>query len=136
MIYVEVSGLRRKKFKLILKEACYFYLAKLNVTKRTIPVDISIIMCDMAHEGLCDFNHDYQYPEFEISINRDSSDQEMLESLAHEMVHVKQFLKKQIRNVNGVYHWMGQVSMDNEWEKEAYELESILYKEFMNEKFE
>jgi len=135
MIYVEVSGTRKKYLKLLIKEACYFYLYKLKVTKRTIPLDIRIVLCDISHEGLCDFNHDYQFPEFELSLNRNIDEPKILSTLAHEVVHLKQFLRKEIKNVNGVYHWKKQVALNEEWEEEAYHMENILYKEFINEKF-
>ena len=64
---------------------------------------------------------------------------EMIQNLAHEMVHAKQFMKKEL-NVD-TRKWKGRVykskasdPWDTElpWEKEAYRVEKTLYKNYIN----
>jgi hypothetical protein len=64
---------------------------------------------------------------------------EMIQNLAHEMVHAKQYLKKELNMENR--KWKGRVykSKENDpwdmklpWEKEAYKVEKVLYKNYIN----
>ena len=67
--------------------------------------------------------------------NRKLSFIEMMKSLTHEMVHARQIFRKQLTN-NGVHRtWNGQSAdhysyEESPWEKEAYELEEKLFKEW------
>ena len=63
----------------------------------------------------------------------------MIQNLAHEMVHAKQYLKKELNMENR--KWKGRVykSKENDpwdmklpWEKEAYKVEKVLYKNYIN----
>ena len=78
--------------------------------------------------------------EFSILIERDLSDNLLLRTLAHEMVHVKQHAKGELRcslrhaNLN---RWKGETIDDDKvkyrdlpWEKEAFSMERPLVKEF------
>jgi hypothetical protein len=54
--------------------------------------------------------------------------QELIATIVHEMIHVKQYARKELRNVNGRTMWKtkdySDVNyMDTPWEKEAYKLE-------------
>ena len=61
-------------------------------------------------------------------------DDEMIKTLAHEMVHVKQFLRKELKEVRHQLYWLGEPSDKEEWEDEAYLMEEQLYNEYMNER--
>ena len=128
MIYVEVSG--TKKIKL-LTEACYFYLSRLNIYKKTIPLDIYIHVCRMVISGHCAFNHDFKEPEITISLNNKLSEEELLITLAHELVHARQFIRKQQTNEGRIHYWKGVATDNEEWEVEAYELEQNLYSDYL-----
>lgn len=85
--------------------------------------------------GYCNYT-DYDYPthrEFVIEINKNLSYHHQVETLAHEMVHLKQFARNEwkMHNREGVYSWMGKRMYIPEdkyseryrklpWEKEAY----------------
>lgn len=56
---------------------------------------------------------------------------EMMQTLAHEMVHARQFLRGELTN-NGAWKWKGRnadgYDYENQpWEKEAYRLEKELF---------
>lgn len=58
---------------------------------------------------------------------------EMMQTLAHEMVHARQFIRGQLRN-EGYWAWKGRKADNYEyenqpWEKEAYRLEKELFLE-------
>ncbi len=60
--------------------------------------------------------------------------EELGSTLAHEMVHVKQFAKGQFQNDGGKYYWMGKritkrvKYLDQPWEQEAFARQEILFR--------
>ena len=69
------------------------------------------------------------------------TDKDMLRNLAHEMVHAKQFLRKELTET--MDKWKGIVFtasnednyyLESPWEREAYGMESILYTTYMEKK--
>jgi hypothetical protein len=93
--------------------------------------------------GYCSISGDVKKPrEFEIEI--DSSKDHILEDLlvwlAHEFVHIKQFVRLELFDyVSGGVQWKSRsfssTSINEEtapWEKEAYRLEHKLYLQFKN----
>ena len=60
--------------------------------------------------------------------------EELMQNLAHEMVHVKQFFRKELDGSNWQFKWKGRnangYKYENQpWEREAYKLEEKLYKQ-------
>ncbi len=59
---------------------------------------------------------------------------ELGSTLAHEMVHVKQFAKGHFQIVDGKYFWMGKrvtkrvKYLDQPWEREAFSKQEILFR--------
>lgn len=80
--------------------------------------------------------------DFEISIDRSLCRREMLLALAHEMVHLKQYAKGELKDYvkpARMIGWMGEKFLEEEldyweqpWEIEAYGREKGLYFKFMN----
>ena len=103
-------------------------------------IDIEIVMkSKMKDLGSCMvsyYNDWYQPREFEIELRKYRSLKLTLLTLAHEMVHLKQFAKKEL-NCDQT-RWMGK-SFDSEnvsyhdypWEVEANSMECILYTLYM-----
>lgn len=59
---------------------------------------------------------------------------EMMQTLAHEMVHVKQYFRKELDGTGCKFKWKGRnadgYQYENQpWEREAFKLEKGLYKE-------
>ena len=136
MIKIEFTGTKSEKLKQFLTDACMFYTKQLGFRKRKRQLDINI---NIGREddilGLCEFNQDYIWPEIDIHINRDSSKEEMLKTLAHELTHAKQFLRKELaQKRDGKMYWKGTQSDKQEWEDEAYIMEEQLYNEYVNER--
>ena len=72
--------------------------------------------------------------QFEIELDKKLSIKEMVTALCHEMVHVKQFARKEMVDgiETGVARWKSKkISLDTNywdlpWEKEAYRMEKKL----------
>lgn len=133
MITIKVTGSGSKKRTLAIEHACRFYLKKLGFRKRKRELEIHIrFVKDMTEMGLCDFNDDFMFPEFDIDINKSLSEEDVLRTIAHELVHAKQFIRKELRYREHDTLWKGKPSTKEEWEIEAYVTELILYNEYIN----
>ena len=82
-----------------------------------------------------DYNLSGKPREFIIDINLNQTEEEILRTLAHEMVHVKQYAKGQLDDEGR--HWCGE-KLYNElqyheqpWEIEAHDIGDILLMEYM-----
>lgn len=78
---------------------------------------------------------------FTIDIDKTLSKTDMIRTIIHEMVHVKQYARKELRNFGLTSSWKGKQYdtlflpiQDRPWEQEAYALENSLYMEYMKEK--
>lgn len=132
MINIVITGTKSKKLKTDLTEACMFYMKCLGFRKRKRVLEIFINIGHFDNYGLCEFNQDYYWPEVIIHINRDYGRDEMLKTLAHEMVHAKQYLRKELKQIGEHLYWMGKKSDSEEWEVEAYFREEKLYGDYIN----
>ena len=132
-IVVTGAGSKTKADNLV--HACRYYLRKLGFRQRRRDVEISITLCSkQVEDGLCDFNDDFTNPEINITIKKSLSEEERLRTLAHEITHAKQFLRRELKFREHKTFWKGQPSDQEEWEDEAYIMEEQLYNEYMNER--
>jgi len=75
--------------------------------------------------------------EYEIEVSKDLSIKDFVMTLCHEMVHVKQYVRNEMDDWNGVAvaRWKNKTVMPGTnyyelpWEKEAYELQASLAKD-------
>ena len=133
---IRVIGCKDKALETELYSATRFFASEL-LSKKMIPhISVEIVMKTKIKDlgnCVCTFTNDYYKPrEFEIQLRRHRSLANTLKTLAHEMVHLKQFAKDELK----VDHskWKGE-SIDLEqieysdypWEIEATSLENILY---------
>jgi hypothetical protein len=100
------------------------------VFRRTMPVLGITIIDDYNASGLPRM--------FTIEINGSQDDNEKLRTLAHEMVHIKQYCKRELNEQMSM--WKGQeVDSDNidyddqPWEIEAHNLGDQIYEEFITD---
>jgi len=112
--------------------------------KKTISVRIEI-KDNLGAGGYCDFEEQWPYPprDFIIELDRTKKKIHMFLALAHEMVHLKQYAKGEVKDKlykrKYVKVWMGQVYddeisyWDQPWEIEAYGLENSLIAKFLIE---
>ena len=106
---------------------------------RNLTIDI-IIRSNMREHGICtpiEFNKSNKPRGFEIELRKKKSLKSMISTLAHEMVHVKQYAVGEMNEYDNV--WQGKKinirKMDYfslPWEQEAYSRENDLLKLYKN----
>ena len=144
---VWVEGYRSHNLKLIsaLHNAAIWYCTILLGTRmaKNIELDIKLTRDLKKKEkayGYChiiddDLNKPRQFM-IELDASMKYAFDDILTWLAHEMVHLKQFVRGELFDYEtGRVQWksksFGRVHYDDQpWEKEAYRLESQLYEEF------
>ena len=96
---ITFSGFRGKKKLKLLEDAVCFYAVKLMGTRLAVNLEINITSkkIDGNTLGFCTYEDDNVKPRnFEIEIsNKIKCVEELFKTVAHEMVHVKQFIRKQ-----------------------------------------
>ena len=111
--------------------------ADILIPKQKHKIFLDIFASDIDEDGCCTCLDTYDY---EIEICKNLSFEHMMITLAHEMVHLKQFSTKQLKSkfVRGVPvdTWKGTKYRDiayqeQPWEKEATLLEESLYEQFL-----
>ena len=133
--------IKTRKFKnrdliKFIKMAANFY-ADMLIPKQKDKIYLDIYASKINADGYCTCMDTY---DFEIEIHKDLSFEHMMITLAHEMIHLKQYATKELKSkfVRGkpVDTWKG-VKYRNlkyreqPWEKEAMMLEESLYQQFM-----
>jgi len=76
--------------------------------------------------------------DYTICMDLDQSESTIVCSLAHEMVHVKQFVRKELTILNGNYcaKWKGvKFSDDSDYQEMPWELEADKYELQLSQKF-
>ena len=144
---VEVEGYRSHNISLYraVGEAVTFYGEVLLGKRMANNVEVFVKLSkDLKKKeqayGFCHITDDSLSKPREFMIELDASMKwsfdQILTWLAHEMVHLKQFVRKELWDYEtGRVQWKsreyGKVDYDDQpWEKEAYRLEEKLYEEF------
>jgi hypothetical protein len=137
---VEVNTNKELKNNII--DAAYFFAGKLIHSKSLNLIGVNVELADIGSvkefHGFTDQVGPYDYT---IVLNRSLGKKNLLTTLAHEMVHVKQMVKKELRhNKNGDLYWKKTLYenhentlLDSPWELEAYDLEEQLYESYIKE---
>jgi hypothetical protein len=150
---INVTGTKDKPIKKLLTDAAKFYADILLDPRmaRNITLDIEV-NASLDAQGECVDEDGTKNPRwFTIGIKPQADIDEMLKTLAHEMVHLKQHAKNELQSGmviptrgGGVKHtskWMGVVwkparkedpYFDAPWEVEAYGKEVGLFQRFYN----
>jgi len=137
---IKIRGTRDTNLKIELKEAAEFFASKLFSKRLSPNIYLEIMLKrDLDVLGYCAFT-DLDHPrprDFEIELLNKVPLDELLQTLAHEMVHVKQYAKGELKDVGGGkrFKWAKQVYDDTEytsrpWEIEAFTKEVELYREY------
>lgn len=147
MIEINILNCRSKKKRSLCEEAAKYFMQALMPRVRNINIDICIENGLDADAFCTQIESKY----FIMEISKKLPIEEQLKSIAHEMVHCRQFLKKQLQYKNGKIYWMNKYHPNNQlkrkelnkndyfnylntpWEIEAYELENMLYNSFIKE---
>lgn len=141
VVSVEGSGIRKREAVI---EAAYLFKSILMPRMKTLHIDIHLsptLLYRTGDLGDCVWEDKHKYPR-EFTINLDSRDVDlMIQTLAHEMIHVKQWARGEMYDI---YHdndssplktrWKSKnISLskipyhDWPWEKEAFSLEEKLF---------
>lgn len=120
------------------KEAAEFYANKLGIPEDTI---IAVgLYPDLPVSGYCEFHDEEVIPYYLIGIESepDEAEEDPIAILAHEMVHVKQYVNGDLVDHGKYCSWKGQKYEEYEansedyffspWEVEAYGMQVGLYR--------
>ena len=142
MISLRIYGCKKNPcLKRKIKEASLHYVSKLMPNKKRLEVRIRLV------RGLLEKNNAYgecyatddPYTFF-IDLEIADRESEILKTLAHEFVHIKQFARKELVFKEDSSVWFGVVYKDSNayynlpWEKEARRIEKLLYESFIKDK--
>ena len=113
-------------------------ISKLLSRFRTLDITVNLVNIKSEAIGFCMMEDKNQ---FEIELDKKLSIKDMVTALCHEMVHVKQFARKEMVDgiETGVARWKSKkISLDTNywdlpWEKEAYRMEKKLANDVWNE---
>ena len=130
---VTISGGKASE-QAIADECIKWCIKKLLPRYRTL--NIKAIIKPMEDHGCC-YNLNDLSRDFNLTLKKGLSVYELISTICHEMVHVKQYARKELRWCNTHYNVMWKKSVhtntaydDQPWEKEAYKLEHRLAVEF------
>lgn len=144
-----VTGKSRYVNHEVIEEAARFfgeYLFKRLYKKVTIDLILSSKDMPKNVDGYCDWSDNNKKPRyFEIQLRSNMSEDNLLRTLAHEMVHVKQYAKGELTD-----HMCGKksrwkdtvINVENHdywelpWEIEAYGREKGLYNKYLQYAFD
>lgn len=120
------------------------YFATLLLSSKmlnNVNINVKVVTGD-APSGLCiidEYNNQNKPRSFTIEINKNQSKMEILNAVAHEMVHVKQYVYGELNEQ--MSSWLGQKIdcdkvdyFEQPWEVEAYNLEAFLTVMYLSEK--
>ena len=127
MNLVEIKG-GNKFQRTIANKVVYEMLSKLLPRVRTLDITVEIKKLTGDAVGWCMMEDTHK--EFTIEVSKDLTLKEFVSTLCHEMVHVKQYYRKEMDGVTN--RWKkGVVKKDTgyydlPWEKEAYKMQDKL----------
>ena len=133
---VSITGriAKKKQVETFIFDALIHLMPRL---KRSIDIDVYVVTrCDNNYYALCFGDKNSA----EIELARGSGDttftlNEMMLNLAHELVHVKQFIKGELHPSLNTWKRLDYTNVPysrTPWEKEAYLLEDKLIEKFWN----
>jgi len=125
---IKVNGGTKKQRQLAFDIASFCF-KELFPRIRKFYIEINIK--DMkVYEGTC---FDIDDREYEIDINKKLSFEDFCVSICHEMVHVKQFIRKELYS-DCIFYKTYEEYLNLPWEVEAYEKQEILFEKWKNQK--
>ena len=135
----KISGVKKKVLKNEIKEALHFFAKELKV-KDYHDVTVSVkAMRKMDALGYCSIKH-YDDEDristilMEVKLNQGRD--EMINTLAHEMVHVKQYITGELSEDLDVWKGKKINSDDIDYDDQPWEIEADKVGDMLDEKFE
>tara|TARA_Y100000114_G_scaffold157210_1_gene188044 strand:+ start:1044 stop:1439 length:396 start_codon:yes stop_codon:yes gene_type:complete len=126
MNFVDIIGGSKKQRDLI-NDVVYFCINRLMPKMKTLDIEIQVNNIEGGAVGYCMMSENNRT--FELEVDKKLDTKEMITTICHEMVHVKQYA----RNELGIDDYDPDASLnpaDFPYEKEAYELQEILLREY------
>lgn len=126
MNFVEVKGGKSKEREIAM-DTVYFCIKKLMPRVRSLDIEVKFTKCNAYGYCLSTSKRD-----FEIELKKGMSIYDLIATICHEMVHVKQYYRGELfDNGEGVRWKSKKISADTDyldqpWEKEAFRLEEKL----------
>ena len=127
MIFVDTIGGNKKQRELV-NDVAYWCVNKLMPRMKKLDIEIQINNLKDNAVGYCMMQDDNRT--YEIEVDKKLDIEEMIVTVCHEMVHVKQYSRNEL-GINDKND--GQNYFDLPYEKEAYELQEILLKQYQEE---
>lgn len=134
-------GIPKKIDKKICKRAVKFYGKQLlsNRLYESLEIHLEFVELEDNEFGYCNVEDEFN-KSFLISINKDLSAEHTLLVLAHEMGHVKQYAKRELKDYvygekikfqNRIFEKASVSYWQSPWEKDARNIERKLYRAFL-----
>ena len=125
---IDVLGGKKAEREIAL-ECVNWCLKQMLPRHRTLDITVEFKKLDDAY-GYC-MEEDERGREFTLTLRKGLGLYDLISTVCHEMIHLKQYARRELRNVNGNTMWKkkayNDVSyLDAPWEKEAYRLEDKL----------
>lgn len=142
VMVVVVSEGGRKMERELAEKVCCFMIKKMMPRVRNLVVNISFQKNLEENDGMMAYAMDLEDRVFEMGIDKELVTKhglrEFITAVCHEMVHVKQYVRGELKYKNGKELWKGRDCTDMEymeqpWEKEAYKLQDKLAMEVWKE---
>lgn len=139
MNYINVSGSTAKRRELAFNAAAW-YIAQYMPRMRTLDIDITLKNLGDDIYGYCTEGDNNR--EFNLEINKTLDEFDLVSTVIHEMIHVKQYARKELfQRVDGRTRWKSRWFAryeslsyeDQPWEKEAHRLDVKLANQFFEE---
>ena len=123
MMYSVIGG--KKKQRELVFDVAAFCLQKLMPRLKKLEIEFQLNNLKDRAVGYCMMGDDNRT--FEIEVDKKLDVEEMITTVCHEMVHVKQYVRNEL-GINDNHD--GQNYFDLPYEKEAYKLQETLLKQF------
>lgn len=142
-MYISITG-GTKKQKQLVKEVAQWAANEVLGKRLANVIDIDFeIKKKLDADGWCEWLDDNLRPrEFKIQVRAEQSMSDMVVTICHEMVHVRQMARSELKEIyrGGHYQvWKGKKLPidtkyeDQPWEKEAYKMQTRLAKKCVTE---
>ena len=137
ILYIMVIQNRLKKQY---QQALNFYASRLFTPQlsKNIEMRVRFRNFDVDLKGLAivdDYNNSGKPRSFTIEVNRNESESEILKTLAHELVHCRQYAQSELNEEMSVWHGKKINSDEVPYEEQPWEIEAEMLGLFLYEAF-
>ncbi len=126
MIFIDTIGGNEKQRKLV-TDVAYWCVNRLMPRMKKLEIEIQINNLKDRAVGYCMMQDDNRT--FELEVDKKLGVEEMIVTVCHEMVHVKQYARNEL-GINDNHD--NEDYFDLPYEKEAYGLQETLLEEYKN----